>query len=150
MRFAQIQHGLGIKGSYYFRAVPKSWNEEIINEISSLGHEVGYHYENMDTCRGDVDKAWDDFRYHLDKLRKLTDVKTGCMHGSPRSEFDNKEIWKKYDYKSLGLAAEKANLPSKIMFTVHPQRWHNNNLLWAKELLLQNLKNIVKRLFFVK
>ncbi len=36
------------------------------------------------------------------------------------------------------------------MFTVHPQRWHNNKLLWTKELLLQNSKNVIKRLFFVK
>jgi hypothetical protein len=28
------------------------------------------------------------------------------MHGSPRSKFDNKDIWKKYDYKSLGLIGE--------------------------------------------
>ena len=28
------------------------------------------------------------------------------MHGSPQSEFDNKDIWKKYDYKQLGLLGE--------------------------------------------
>jgi hypothetical protein len=28
------------------------------------------------------------------------------MHGSPLSKFDNREIWKKYDYKQLGLIAE--------------------------------------------
>jgi hypothetical protein len=101
LRFAKIQADLGIKGTYYFRAVPESWDENIIKEIEALGHEVGYHYENMDTCNGDVDKAWDDFRHHLDKLRKLVDVQTICMHGSPRSKFDNKEIWNKYDYRSL-------------------------------------------------
>ena len=45
-------------------------------------------------------KAWDQFKYHLDELRKITEVTTICMHGSPRSEYDNKDIWKKYDYKS--------------------------------------------------
>ena len=64
LRFAKIQAELGVKGSYYFRSVPESWDEDIIKEIVALGHEVGYHYENMDTCNGDVDKAWDDFRYH--------------------------------------------------------------------------------------
>jgi len=106
LQFAKIQNELQIKSSYYFRAVPESWDERIILEIESLGHEVGYHYENMDTCNGDVDKAWDDFRYNLDKLRKLVDVKTICMHGSPRSKFDNKELWTKYDYKSLDLIGE--------------------------------------------
>ncbi len=104
--FAKIQNDLGIKGSYYFRAVPESWDEKIIKHIANLGHEIGYHYENMDTCNGDIDKAWDDFRYNLDKLRKFVDVKTICMHGSPMSQFDNKELWSKYDYRSLDIIGE--------------------------------------------
>lgn len=115
------------------------------------------------------------------------------MHGSPRSKYDNKIIWEKYNYKDLGLIGEpyydidfnefayftdtgrrwnghkvsvrdKVNskynfdfkttqqiienidkLPNKIMFTIHPERWHDNPLLWTKELIVQNLKNIVKR-----
>jgi len=41
LRFAQIQSELGIKGTYYFRVVPQSYNERIIEEIAGLGHEVG-------------------------------------------------------------------------------------------------------------
>lgn len=200
LRFAKIQAEMGIKGSYYFRAVPCSWDEKVILEISNLGHEVGYHYENMDTCHGDIDKAWDDFRYNLDKLRKLVEVKTICMHGSPLSKFDNKELWKKYDYKPLGIIGEpyydvdfdkvfyltdtgrmwnglkvsvrdkvtqqqqwikqglvfhnsddiikavnEHRLPSKVMFTFHPQRWHDKLLPWSKELVGQYVKNIGKR-----
>ena len=206
LRFAKIQSEMGVKGVYYFRAVPESWHEDVIREIADLGHEVGYHYENMDTCRGDANKAWDDFRFHLDKLRKLVEVKTICMHGSPRSKFDNKEIWKKYDYRSLdimgepyydinfddvfyltdtgrrwdgyktsvrdkvpqqdqwveqgltfhstqdiidavntGRALSGAKVPSKIMFTMHPQRWTEGGLPWLKELVVQNLKNQVKK-----
>jgi hypothetical protein len=32
------------------------------------------------------------------------------------------------------------------MFTIHPQRWTDRAVLWLKELVLQNLKNVVKRL----
>ena len=106
LKFAKIQAKRDIKGSYYFRAVPESWDVYIIKEIANLGHEVGYHYETMDTAKGNIDLAWDQFRYHLDALRKLVDVKTICMHGSPRSLFDNKELWKKYDYRSLGIIGE--------------------------------------------
>ena len=106
LAFAKIQAESGIKGSYYFRAVPESWNESVIRAIADLGHEIGYHYETMDTASGNVDKAWDQFRYHLDELRKLADIKTICMHGSPRSKFDNKALWGKYDYKSLGIIGE--------------------------------------------
>ena len=201
LRFAQIQDDFGINGSYYFRAVPESWDEDIIKDIAGMGHEVGYHYETMDTANGDIDKAWDQFRYHLDELRKLANVTTICMHGSPRSKFDNKELWKKYDYKSVGIfgepyfdvdfgevfyltdtgrrwdgwkvsvrdkvsqqdewikqglifhstndisrAVEKNNFLDKVMITFHPQRWHNRPLPWINELVMQNVKNQIKRL----
>jgi hypothetical protein len=106
LKFAQIQAEKGIKGTYYFRAVPASWDEHIIREISEMSHEVGYHYENMDTCKGDTELAWDDFRRNLEKLIKLVPVTTICMHGSPRSKYDNKDLWKKYDYRTLGILGE--------------------------------------------
>lgn len=106
LRFARIQAKRGIAGTYYFRMVSQSWDEAIIKEMVELGHEVGYHYETMDTCRGDVDKAYDEFCRHLEKFRKLTPVKTISMHGSPLSGFDNRDIWQKYDYKKLGIIAE--------------------------------------------
>jgi hypothetical protein len=28
------------------------------------------------------------------------------MHGSPRSKFDNKELWSKYNYRDLGIIGE--------------------------------------------
>src|SRR4030065_810041 len=45
--FAEIENKLRIKGTYYLRAVPVSWDEAIIKKISDLGHEVGYHYEDL-------------------------------------------------------------------------------------------------------
>ena len=33
----------------------------------------------------------------------------------------------------------------EIMFTFHPQRWHPFGIAWLKELVLQRLKNVVKR-----
>ena len=124
--FAQIQIDMGIKGTYYFRAVPESWDENIIKEIASLGHEVGYHYETMDTANGDIEKAWDEFRYNLENLRKLCDVKTICMHGSPRSKYDNRELWSKYDYRSVGLIGEPyfdINFDDFFYLTDTGRRW---------------------------
>ncbi len=48
LKIARLEASLGIRGSYYFRTVPCSYNEEIIREIARLGHEVGYHYETME------------------------------------------------------------------------------------------------------
>jgi len=106
LNFASIQHQLGVKGTYYFRVVPESYDEKVIREISEMGHEIGYHYETMDTCKGDVDGAYNEFCRNLERFRKLVNVTTICMHGSPLSKFDNREIWKKYNYKQLGLIAE--------------------------------------------
>ena len=83
LKIAQLEKKLGIGASYYFRAVPESWNEGIILEIASLGHEVGYHYESLTTCWGNVEKAFIDFKRNLEKLRNLVPVSTICMHGSP-------------------------------------------------------------------
>jgi hypothetical protein len=43
-------------------------------------------------------------------------------------------------------AAKEGRLPDQIMFTFHPQRWNDNKVKWTKELLLQNAKNLVKRI----
>jgi len=136
----------------------------------------------------------------LKKLRKLAPVSTICMHGSPRSKWDSKDLWKHYNYRDYGImgepyfdinfdkvfyltdtgrrwdgwkvslrdkvpqqerwkeqglvfhstreiiqAAENGNLPHKIMFTFHPQRWTDNSYLWLKEFVVQNIKNQVKK-----
>jgi len=47
LRTARIEHDLGIKGTYYFRSVSGSFDKKIIRQIAHLGHEVGYHYENL-------------------------------------------------------------------------------------------------------
>ena len=106
LRTAQMEAKKGLHGIYYFRAVPESWDEEIIKLIALLGHEIGYHYESLTTCNGDVDKAYEDFCRNLERLRAIVPVRSICMHGSPRSPFDSKDIWKKYDYHSLGIENE--------------------------------------------
>jgi hypothetical protein len=106
LQFAKIQHKAGIKGTYYFRVIPQSYDEAIIKEMAAMGHEIGYHYETMDTSKGNVDKAYDEFCQNLAMFRKIVPIDTVCMHGSPLSKFDNRDIWSKYDYKQLGIIAE--------------------------------------------
>ena len=106
LRFAEIQAERGIQATYYFRVVPQSYDKAIIQRIAELGHEIGYHYETMDHCRGDVDKAYDTFCQNLEKFRQLATIETISMHGSPLSRYDNRTIWEKYDYKALGIIGE--------------------------------------------
>lgn len=200
--FAKIQYARGIKASYYFRKVPQSMDERVIKEIANMGHEIGYHYEDMDFARkisasgtdegGLYALAWSLFRKHLSEMRRICQVTTISMHGSPRSKYDNKALWQKYNFRDLGIIGEPYldinfnevayltdtgrrwngydvsirdkvdgrfnfnfrstqqiidnidQLPDQVMFTFHPQRWTDNPLRWLQELLIQNMKNVVK------
>ena len=129
--FAQIQFKLGIKGVYYFRAVAASWDESIILKINEMGHEIGYHYENLTVTRGNMDLAIEDFKINLSKLRKLVPVNTICMHGSPLSRHDNKNLWQKYDYRSFGILGEPyfdTNYSSVYYLTDTGRTWNNKGV----------------------
>ena len=206
LQTAQVEHELGVQASYYFRVVPQSNQPEIIRVIAALGHEIGYHYEDMAVADGNVEKAIAHFKEQLAYFRQYYPVRTICMHGAPTSKWDGRDLWKHYDYRDLGIigepyfdvdfsqvfyltdtgrcwdgykvsvrdkipmyqdqwtnqglvyhstkdilhAVDESTLPPRIMMTTHPQRWTDQPKEWIKELLLQTVKNWVKRLFFVK
>lgn len=199
---AEIEHALGVVASYYFRIVPQSNQPEIIQSIAAMGHEIGYHYEDMAIAKGNTQEAFTHFCQQLQYFRQFYPVCTICMHGAPTSQWDGRDLWKEYDYNTLGIigepyldvdysdvfyltdtgrcwdgykvsvrdkipiyqdewitkhlvyhttndiinAIEQGSLPPRIMITTHPQRWTNNPLVWTKELLLQTLKNAIKRI----
>ena len=47
-------------------------------------------------------------------------------------------------------AVERGLLPDKNMLNVHPQRWDDRFGPWVKELVWQNVNNVVKRVFYVR
>ncbi|RZB29722.1 MAG: hypothetical protein SRB1_02002 [Desulfobacteraceae bacterium Eth-SRB1] len=103
---AKIEKEVGIRASYYFRIVKESYDEDVIRQIVEMGHEIGYHYENLSLCRGNYELSIMNFELDLEKFRKLYPVKTICMHGSPLSKWDNRDLWKRYDYRDYGIIAE--------------------------------------------
>jgi hypothetical protein len=310
---ARLENELGISSTYFFRILPHVFKPEIIKEIATLGHEVGYHYEDLSLAtdsvgsrqnavgRGLVEahghasadyisrqsavgssgevksrkyeegrdgetekrrdegkesskqsssneatedgksrqhveahgptssddegntqpatnnmqhakrktqlitRAYELFKHHLQQFRQIYPVKTICMHGSPISKWDSKRIWDKYDYRELGIlgepyfdinfnevfyltdtgrrwdgwkvslrdkvpqqeqwkkqglvfhstqdiikAAKENRLPNKIMITTHPERWTDRPLPWVRELVWQNMKNVVKRILVAR
>ncbi|MBQ9752757.1 MAG: hypothetical protein IJV81_08045 [Paludibacteraceae bacterium] len=200
--FAQIEYELGIQASYYFRVIKASNQPEYIRAIAALGHEIGYHYEDMAICNGNVEQAYSHFQQQLQYFRQFYPVRTICMHGAPTSKWDGRELWRTYDYRTLDIIGEpyfdvdfsdvfyltdtgrcwdgfnvsvrdkiptyqdqwieqgliyhttddlihalnRGQLPKHIMITTHPQRWANNILAWSRELLMQSLKNMIKRI----
>ncbi|WP_440945516.1 polysaccharide deacetylase family protein [Methanosarcina sp. T3] len=103
---ARIEHELGIKSTYYFRTVKNVLKPEIIKQIKSMGHEIGYHYETLSEAKGDHKKALALFQSNLEKLREMCEIKTICMHGKPLSKHDNRELWKNYDFRDFGVTGE--------------------------------------------
>lgn len=102
---ARLEHSLGICSTYYFR-YPATFVPEIIKEICDLGHEVGYHYEALAKTKGDYEKAIALFTRELAEFREIYDVRTICMHGSPLSRYDNRDLWKSYDLREFELVGE--------------------------------------------
>ena len=105
-KMARMENGENVKASYYFRIVEESFDEGIIRKIAEMGHEIGYHYENLSLCGGNYELSIINFESNLEKFRKIYPVKTICMHGSPFSKWDNRDLWKKYDYRDFGIIAE--------------------------------------------
>jgi hypothetical protein len=72
------------RGSFYFRCHQGGFALEAIRRIAALGHEVGYHFETLDLCRGNFDAASDLFLQHIDQLRHAgVGVRTVAAHGAP-------------------------------------------------------------------
>jgi hypothetical protein len=203
---ALIEHELGITGTYYFRIVKQSFNREIIKNIAALGHEIGYHYEDLALANGDLDKAIQKFEKNLNSFSDLYNVKTIAMHGSPTSKFDNRMLWQHFKYQDFGItkepyfdidfsemlyltdtgrcwngksvsvrdkelatskpplslayhfkttweiieAADNGMLATHIMLNFHPQRWTDNLFEWSKELIMQQIKNPIKKIIVRK
>jgi len=150
LKTAEIENRLGVRGTYYFRAHPDSFDISVIRQIAGLGHEIGYHYEDLtDAVKKTKDKrqkrfkpgirneeelvkiALDSFRGNLNMIRQIVPVKTICMHGSPLSKWDSRLLWKYYDYRDLGIVAEPyfdVNLDNLLYLTDTGRRWDGDSV----------------------
>lgn len=106
LKMAEAEHDFGIKATYYFRIVKQSNDPNIIRKIVALGHEIGYHYEDLSRTNGNYEQAMASFSKNLDYFRTFYPVETICMHGSSTSEYDNRTLWKKYKMEDYGIIGE--------------------------------------------
>jgi hypothetical protein len=122
LKVARIQYELGIKSTYFFRILSGSFDLDIIEQIEKLGHEIGYHYEDLPLALSDRRNRFESrkelterevaevgiasFDKNLKELRKYVDVNTICMHGSPLSKWDSRLLWKYYDYRDYKIIGE--------------------------------------------
>jgi hypothetical protein len=106
LRMACLEHDHGVVSTYYFRITKGAFRPEIIREVASLGHEIGYHYEDYARAQGDVGRALECFGRHLTMLREHADIRTIAMHGSPLSAYDNRDLWKAESFDRFGIIGE--------------------------------------------
>ncbi len=118
LQLAAIEAGMGIRASYHFRIVGSSNNPDIIREVAGLGHEIGYHYEDLSLAAKHDDRngtglmealaaeAFARFRSGLGYFRTFYPVRVISMHGSPTGRIDNRLVWKYYDYRDCDVICE--------------------------------------------
>ena len=90
-KMAEAEAEREIAATYYFRT--STFDPDLARWIESLGHEVGYHYEDYVRADGDLRAAHARFGENLRELRETVDVDTVCMHGNPLSPHDNRDMW---------------------------------------------------------
>ena len=108
LALARLEAARGVRTTYYFRTTPMAFDARIIREIAAMGHEVGYHHEDLASANGHHEAARRSFAANLARLRKLVEVKTVAMHGAPLSRHDNLDFWKFATLDEFGLEAEAA------------------------------------------
>jgi len=106
LKMARLERELGVRATYFFRIVKQSNVPEVIRNIAALGHEIGYHYEDLATADGDMDKALKSFEKNLAYFREYYPVRSVCMHGSSTSKYDNRLLWEACQLSDFGLVGE--------------------------------------------
>lgn len=83
---AKIEAACGHCGSYYVQAylMQDAKNVALLSEMAAMGHEISYHYDVLDSAKGDMDKAMEEYRRNaaLFESRGFA-LTTVCQHGNP-------------------------------------------------------------------
>ena len=106
LKIAKLENKMGIKSTYYFLVRGFIFRPDIIREIASLGHETGYHYRDLVQTNGNKEKAIEYFENNLTFARSIAPIITISMDGCPWSKYDNRDLWKEYDYHDFKIEGE--------------------------------------------
>jgi hypothetical protein len=129
LRMAYLEASYKVYTTYYFRITKNSFNSGIIKKIAELGHEIGYHYEDLSLAHGDYNLAKKLFEKHLNLLRSYFPIKTIAMHGRPLSKYDNRDLWNKIKFKDFEIQSEaflSINYANMYYLTDTGRTWSNN------------------------
>jgi hypothetical protein len=130
VRMAKEEQKMGIRSTYYFR-YPATFQPVIIQSVSSLGHEIGYHYKVVSKNNGDLNRAMEQFIAELSYFRSFVQVHTICMHGNPLSPYDNRTLWNTHHFEDFGVTGEAyLSLSDLQYFTDTGRTWAGNRTIY--------------------
>lgn len=127
LALAKLEAARGIHVTYYFRTVGTAFDAGVIRAIAGMGHEIGYHYEDLSAANGHPEAARRSFAANLARFAPLADVTTVVMHGAPLSRHYNLDLWQFATLDEFGLAAEAAltDYSRCTYFTDAGRSWHS-------------------------
>lgn len=106
LEIAKIDCSHCIRSTFFFKRSTFTNKQGLIDDIKKCNHEIGYHYDDLAKTKGNLTKANESFLINLTHFRRFYPVRTICMHGSPASRYDNRDLWKTYNYRDFGIIGE--------------------------------------------
>ena len=120
------------KGSFYVQAylLDNPQNVELLRQISNMGHEVSYHYDVLDSNKGNIPKALEEFESNKKIFESLGfEIKTVCQHGNPVIErigyASNRDFFRDSEIKKI--------YPKISDIMVDFKQKHNTNYLYFSD-----------------
>jgi len=102
---ARLEAEFDASASYYLH--PTAFREGRAERLADLGHEVGYHYDDVATARGDLETARALFANNLRVFRRACDVATVSPHAAALSPHDNTDLWERGpSFEAFGLLGD--------------------------------------------
>ena len=154
LKMAKKEYKKDIKSTYYIRYKKNILDYDIIMEICSMGHEIGYHYETLSKMNGNVIEALLLLKEELSALKTMFDINTISMHGSPLSKYNNSDIWENTDFKLFDIVGDaQLSINDINYYTDTGGKWNSqynirDYVKYSNNELLKNFKNkdIIKML----
>lgn len=122
-RIAQIENQYGHRGSYYVQAylMDDSNNVNLLKKMQQMGHEISYHYDVLDSCKGNIDEAINEFEKNLNVFKSNGfDIVTVCQHGNPivdrEGYHSNRDFFRNEKVRNLypGISDIMVNFKDKV------------------------------------
>lgn len=128
-KIAEIESRYGHRGSYYVQAylLEESANVKLLEKMQQMGHEISYHYDVLDSSKGNFSQAIAEFEKNLKIFESNGfNIVTVCQHGNPiierngyhsnRDFFRDAKVRQLYPEISDIMVNFKENIPTDYLY----------------------------------